>query len=71
MCAGVFICVCTIWVALISNYNFGNVLSLAAGGFLTLEAEHVFHDDSPFIYVGRSALIISLIKGSCGGKRNR
>ena len=45
--------------------------ALAAGGFLTLEAEHVFHDDSPFIYVGRSALIISLIKGSCGGKRNR
>lgn len=36
LCAGVFICVCTIWVALISNYNFGNILSLAAGGFLIL-----------------------------------
>ena len=36
LCAGVFICVCTIWVALISNYNFGNILSLAAGIFLIL-----------------------------------
>lgn len=36
LCAGAFICVCTICVALLSNYNFGNVISLCAGVLLIL-----------------------------------